>query len=320
MTSLSMPVSMPVSMSNTTSDIFIDIPELGDTLNVPSTPGTASKFTVLDYVPQEINSHVIVEYRGNMYVVMHVVKEKYGVYDFEYHDIIKQFTWKSNNGYFVTRITPEVKSAIPDLPFETGKEVKLDLLVLEYLANQPSPKTVDSKKKTHNYVIEHINNKTRDNRLCNLRWITVRHYDDVRHPKFYWKKVPKQLKDMGITTYPQYIKWLDPHNAFVIDDHPLKLLDHERDRCNKIRIFSTKAKAVTPFEKLCEIKGLLEELNTREYLSYPSFNAFCEHRSRLEHEHEEIMRLSMNYIRSLSPLAVPYPLPVSCDSININHT
>lgn len=251
---------------------------------------------ILEYVPQEINAHFIIQYKDAKFVAMHIVKEKWGIYDHQYHDVVKQFAWKSNNGYFVTRITHDNKTLFPNLPYNILQEVRLDRLIMEYLENQPCPKTLDSKKKTANYVIEHINNMSRDNRLENLRWITVRHYDDVRHPKFYWKKVPKQLKDMGITTYPKYIKWLDKHNAFVIDDHPLKLLDHEHDRRNNIRIFSSKAKAVTPYDKLCEIQNMLADLNKREYMGYTSFDEFCEYQNVLLEDYNDMIGNIKSYL------------------------
>lgn len=247
------------------------------------------QYTFLEYIERPINSYAVVEYNHKKYIVMHVVKEKYGIYDYEYHDVLKVFKWTSDNGYFVTFIQEEHKEMFPDMSYDIGKKIKMDRLIMEYLFGLLDPKTKESKRKTENYVIEHINGATRDSRIDNLRWITRRHYDDVRHPKFYWKKIPKQLKDMGMVEYPKYIKWLERKNAFVIDDHPLKLLDHEVDRRNKIRIYSSAAKNKTPHDKFIEITNALEELEKREYLGFPSFAFFKNVQIKLKESHDIII-------------------------------
>ena len=167
--------------------------------------------------------------------------EKPIVYDEEYHDELSKMNWYNcANGYiasnnqYMHRIIAEM-AKLPN--FEDDK-----------------------------YSVDHINCIKYDNRIANLRMATQSQQNSNRETRNDKKEPIDELKALGITMLPKYVRWDKGESKFTIDKHPKLVEEVSLGIRKKACQSGTKSVKLTIKEKYQDILARLDELN--QYISH----------------------------------------------------
>jgi len=161
--------------------------------------------------------------------------EKPIVYDEEYHDELSKMNWYISNGYVISndQYMQRIISKIAKLPnFEDDK-----------------------------YSVNHINCIKYDNRIANLRMATQSEQNTNRKVRNDKKEPIDELKELGITMLPKYVRWDKGESKFTIDKHPRLVEEVSLGIRKKACQSGTKSVKLTIKEKYQDILARLDELN-----------------------------------------------------------
>jgi hypothetical protein len=136
-------------------------------------------------------------------------------------------------------------------------------------------------------TIDHKNWYKLDNRLANLRMATQAEQNANRTTRSD-KKPPHQcLIEAGITELPRHIRWDNSETKFVIEKHPLLLIEVQQGIRQKPQISGTKQNRLTILQKYQDIVIKLNALDMR--LNDKTMEQFQQEREKLKFEYEAIV-------------------------------
>jgi len=215
------------------------------------------------------------------YVLMHIIKGKYAIYDYEFHDIIKCFKWQPNNGYACCLLKDIHFEKLPDLPFQKNKLVYMHILIQEYCLKIKSP--VPSER----YVLHHINERMRDNRKENMIWVSNNQHRAlmIKIGKLY--KPPAELREQ-MSELPPFCRWINAKKLFRIDSHPACFLAVEKNEAVHKYIDSLKSKKYTIQQKFNDFIIKWSDLMAKPYGGQDSFPKYLEFKTMMENSYKEL--------------------------------
>ena len=218
---------------------------------------------------------------GRSYVLLHIIKGKYAIYDYEFHDVVKCFKWQANNGYACCLLKDEHFEKLPDLPFQKNKLVYMHTLIQEYCLKIPSP--VPSER----YVLHHINERCRDNRKENMIWVSNNQHRAlmIKVGKLY--KPPSEIR-VQMPELPPFCRWINAKKLFRIDSHPACFLAVEKNESVHKYIDSLKSKKYTIQEKFNDFIKKWYDLIDKPYGGHASFPKYLEFKTMMENSYKEL--------------------------------
>ena len=238
------------------------------------------------------NYYIVQDNKMNRkYVVMHIVKGKFAIYDYEYHDVLKKWAWFPCNGAASSMLRQEHLDIFPDLPYELNKMVYMHLIIKEYC--------MKNIKDNDKQVLNHINERRRDNRRENMIWVSKNQQRALLKKIGKLAKPPVEIRSQ-MPLLPKFCKWINAKKAFWIDSHPACFLAVENRQQGHKYIESMKGKKHTVQEKFDDFLKKYETLMAKPFGGQPSFPAYLEYLDMLEKTNKEIVTfVSAKAIKSM---------------------
>lgn len=211
------------------------------------------------------------------YVCVHIINEKYAIYDYEVHNVISLFDWFPNNGYACSMLREEHLAQLPDFPYEVNKMIYMHSVIKEYCFNHTKT----------NEVIHHINEKRRDNRIENLIYISKNSQRALLKKIGKLNKPPSCLRE-HMPVLPKFCKWINAKRCFRIDSHPACFFAVENKEQKHKYIESLKGKQ-TLHEKLEDIIVKYDLLLSKPFYGFESFIKYEEFKNTMTESNTTIL-------------------------------
>ncbi len=230
------------------------------------------------------NYYIIKDENDRQYVVMHIIKGKFAIYDYEYHDVVSKFCpYYPNNGYACSIVRQHHKDQFPDLPFEVNKMMYMHLLIKIYCLKEPT----DNEK----HVLHHINERKRDNRRENLIWLTKNQQRALLKKIGKLYKPPVEIRPI-MPELPKFCRWINAKKSFWIDSHPACFLAVENKEQKHKYIESLKGKKWTIQQKFEDFQKKYDALMAKPYGGKESFPKYLEFQEMLEKTNKQLVTLA----------------------------
>jgi len=230
------------------------------------------------------NYYIIKDENDRQYVVMHIIKGKFAIYDYEYHDVVSKFCpYYPNNGYVCSIVRQHHIDQFPDLPFEVNKMMYMHLLIKLYCIKEPS---VNEK-----HVLHHINERRRDNRRENLIWVSKNQQRALLKKIGKLYKPPVEIRPI-MPELPKFCRWINAKKSFWIDSHPACFLAVENKEQKHKYIESLKGKKWTIQQKFEDFQKKYDALMAKPYGGQESFPKYLEFQDILDKSNKELIMLA----------------------------
>lgn len=180
---------------------------------------------------------------GNVYCMLKWDQTPYIIYDYMYDEELSKINWYYNNklGYV--------------LGHNNGDTVYMHVMICELGGIMEKNKSTS---------VDHINTIKTDNRLSNLRMATQSEQNSNRPNRRDKIEPCNDLKNIGVTELPRYLRWDNTEHKFVIDRHPQLVKDVESGLRKKWAMSCTK-RNISIVDKYHEALAKLKELDDMFY-------------------------------------------------------
>ena len=237
---------------------------------------TPEKYNIVDSNEANGNNfyYIIEDTEVNRkYVVMHVVKGKFAIYDYEHHDVISKFTWQPCNGMAVCMLREQHLALFPDMPYQVNRLIYMHLVIKDYCMKEP--------KNTDKHVLHHINERCRDNRRENMIWIHRNcHRALLKKIGKCWKPPVECREKMPFL--PKFCRWINAKKLFRCENHPANFIAVENKQEKHKYIESLKGKKHTLQAKFEDFVQKYEALMNKPFGGQESYYKYEEFKESLE--------------------------------------
>lgn len=268
-------IKIELSVKNDVIKLDLKILNRYEIVEICETNGLNNYYILLDTI------------KNSKYVVMHIVNGKFAIYDYIYHNIIKEFKWYPNNGNACTILEQIHIDKYPDLLklFELKTQLMMHVLIKVYLLKEP--KIITNKHDDFRIVLHHINGKCRDNRVENLMWIGK--YEQLSIFKTgKLNKTPIEVRYLS-EELPKYVKWINAKRCYRIDEHPVIYVMVKNKEIKHKYICSLIGKKSTALQKYNDVMKKYKVLQQTPYYDNDTYQSFLDKMNRLEKENVDII-------------------------------
>jgi hypothetical protein len=227
-------------------------------------------------------------YVVDKYVVMHIVKGKFAIYDYEFHAKVLDFCpFYPNDGYACMMIKQKHLDLYPEMNLQLNTLLYMHVLLMN----------LDGRSETNetDKIIHHINERRRDNRRENMIWMS-KNVSIALCKKFGKANKPPMETRHICAELPPFCHWINAKKAFWIDCHPACFLAvNNREQKHKY-IESIRGKKWTVEQKLTDILSKYDKLLMKPFGNQSSFHNYMNLLNTLATSHNDIIQFVQNCI------------------------
>lgn len=202
------------------------------------------------------------------YTIMKIKQGSYVIFDSKHTLKIIKLKWSLGHGDYVNHtFTKESHKHFEEMGIsqnENGGNITLHRYIQKYL------KPYDELN-IHNSV-DHINRHVFDNRDDNLRWASQTDQNYNRSSLSNKKEPCEELKKLGVNVLPRFIRYDKCVERFVIEKHPVLLLNDTNEENKKPISNGTRSGCI--FQKYYDVIKKAVKLDEKMQEHYPNFTQF----------------------------------------------